>query len=366
MLAECRTTTIWCFRVLCLGCKNMLKDRIAGQNVCNCEIPLSKSIPQEFLVVGKHCIHLGSISWSCKGWWGKQRQHGECFGNDLHLSSSCLSHGSEQKSRWIGALKGDCKGGEAVWGGFSVLWESQPPLVSCPCSRQWLLFGRYEISFKQHVGTEDVFFGMTGKDPSTACCEDIVVSWAWSSDPFFVPFLCPFPSSHLFEGQNVNTKLYCCLWPPVAFSRGSPSICRWHLLLLTWGTCVSPQGPNMLKGICANAYAPYKLKGNKTSSEMKFHLGHSFGEERGWEGVFFSSSCIFYKVCGLAECYNADKPLKLQLSDPASSLYNQRPPWFLSSRTGRTAVLSFWQKHCPCNTQKAWGFCWMLNTCQAH
>ncbi|NXS16790.1 PIHD3 protein, partial [Mystacornis crossleyi] len=33
----------------------------------------------------------------------------------------------------------------------------------------------YEIFFKQYVGTEDVFFGMTGKDPSTACCEDIVI-----------------------------------------------------------------------------------------------------------------------------------------------------------------------------------------------
>ncbi|NWT61832.1 PIHD3 protein, partial [Erythrocercus mccallii] len=33
----------------------------------------------------------------------------------------------------------------------------------------------YEISYRQHVGTEDVFFGMTGKDPSTACCEDIVI-----------------------------------------------------------------------------------------------------------------------------------------------------------------------------------------------
>ncbi|XP_051644088.1 dynein axonemal assembly factor 6 isoform X1 [Manacus candei] len=33
----------------------------------------------------------------------------------------------------------------------------------------------YEILFKQSVGTEDVFFGMTGKDPSTACCEDIVI-----------------------------------------------------------------------------------------------------------------------------------------------------------------------------------------------
>ncbi|NXC34083.1 PIHD3 protein, partial [Xiphorhynchus elegans] len=33
----------------------------------------------------------------------------------------------------------------------------------------------YEILFKQCVGTEDVFFGMSGKDPSTACCEDIVI-----------------------------------------------------------------------------------------------------------------------------------------------------------------------------------------------
>ncbi|XP_054025412.1 dynein axonemal assembly factor 6 [Dryobates pubescens] len=33
----------------------------------------------------------------------------------------------------------------------------------------------YEILFKQSVGTEDVFFGMSRKDPSTACCEDIVV-----------------------------------------------------------------------------------------------------------------------------------------------------------------------------------------------
>ncbi|XP_064015696.1 dynein axonemal assembly factor 6 [Pogoniulus pusillus] len=33
----------------------------------------------------------------------------------------------------------------------------------------------YEILFKQCVGTEDVFFGMSRKDPSTACCEDIVV-----------------------------------------------------------------------------------------------------------------------------------------------------------------------------------------------
>ncbi|XP_014810477.1 PREDICTED: protein PIH1D3 isoform X2 [Calidris pugnax] len=33
----------------------------------------------------------------------------------------------------------------------------------------------YQILFKQCVGTEDVFFGMSRKDPSTACCEDMVI-----------------------------------------------------------------------------------------------------------------------------------------------------------------------------------------------
>uniref|UniRef100_A0A8B9NN80 PIH1 domain containing 3 n=1 Tax=Accipiter nisus TaxID=211598 RepID=A0A8B9NN80_9AVES len=33
----------------------------------------------------------------------------------------------------------------------------------------------YQILFKQCVGTEDVFFGMSRKDPSTACCEDVVI-----------------------------------------------------------------------------------------------------------------------------------------------------------------------------------------------
>ncbi|XP_067833674.1 protein PIH1D3 isoform X2 [Heptranchias perlo] len=32
----------------------------------------------------------------------------------------------------------------------------------------------YEIMFKQRVGTEDVFLGMSRKDGSTACCEDMV------------------------------------------------------------------------------------------------------------------------------------------------------------------------------------------------
>ncbi|XP_072361057.1 dynein axonemal assembly factor 6 [Scyliorhinus torazame] len=33
----------------------------------------------------------------------------------------------------------------------------------------------YEILFKQRVGTEDVFLGMSRKDGSTACCEDMVI-----------------------------------------------------------------------------------------------------------------------------------------------------------------------------------------------
>ncbi|XP_053130186.1 dynein axonemal assembly factor 6 isoform X2 [Hemicordylus capensis] len=32
----------------------------------------------------------------------------------------------------------------------------------------------YEILFKQHVGAEDIFLGMSRKDPSTACCEDML------------------------------------------------------------------------------------------------------------------------------------------------------------------------------------------------
>ncbi|XP_063793058.1 dynein axonemal assembly factor 6 [Pseudophryne corroboree] len=33
----------------------------------------------------------------------------------------------------------------------------------------------YEILFKQQVGSEDIFLGMSRKDPSTACCEYMVV-----------------------------------------------------------------------------------------------------------------------------------------------------------------------------------------------
>ncbi|XP_078494861.1 dynein axonemal assembly factor 6 [Ciona intestinalis] len=34
---------------------------------------------------------------------------------------------------------------------------------------------KYEISYKQKVTSEDMFLGMSGKNPSTACCEDMIV-----------------------------------------------------------------------------------------------------------------------------------------------------------------------------------------------
>ena len=34
---------------------------------------------------------------------------------------------------------------------------------------------RYDISYKQKVTSEDMFLGMSGKNPSTACCEDMIV-----------------------------------------------------------------------------------------------------------------------------------------------------------------------------------------------
>ncbi|KAG9478071.1 hypothetical protein GDO78_013199 [Eleutherodactylus coqui] len=33
----------------------------------------------------------------------------------------------------------------------------------------------YEMFFKQRVGSEDLFLGMSRKDPSTACCEELAV-----------------------------------------------------------------------------------------------------------------------------------------------------------------------------------------------
>ncbi|XP_067904117.1 protein PIH1D3 [Heterodontus francisci] len=45
---------------------------------------------------------------------------------------------------------------------FEDIWDPRPQ-------------PEYEILFKQQVGTEDVFLGMSRKDGSTACCEDMVI-----------------------------------------------------------------------------------------------------------------------------------------------------------------------------------------------
>ncbi len=33
----------------------------------------------------------------------------------------------------------------------------------------------HEFLYKQAVGTSDAFLGLSGKDPSSACCEELVV-----------------------------------------------------------------------------------------------------------------------------------------------------------------------------------------------
>ena len=38
------------------------------------------------------------------------------------------------------------------------------------------LICRYDVMFKQKVTSNDIFLGMSGKNPSTACCEDLLVS----------------------------------------------------------------------------------------------------------------------------------------------------------------------------------------------
>ncbi|KAG7272196.1 hypothetical protein CRUP_036684 [Coryphaenoides rupestris] len=34
---------------------------------------------------------------------------------------------------------------------------------------------KYEVILKQSVGTEDLFLGLSGKDPSSMCCEAILI-----------------------------------------------------------------------------------------------------------------------------------------------------------------------------------------------
>ncbi len=47
----------------------------------------------------------------------------------------------------------------------------------CACISVCITFVlRYEMLLKQSVGTEDLFLGLNGKDPSSMCCEAMLVT----------------------------------------------------------------------------------------------------------------------------------------------------------------------------------------------
>ncbi|XP_063169810.1 dynein axonemal assembly factor 6 [Candoia aspera] len=60
--------------------------------------------------------------------------------------------------------------GKAIWTA-----EEVPEGSECDDSRDPREQPEYEILFKQQVGAEDLFLGMSRKDPSTACCEDMLI-----------------------------------------------------------------------------------------------------------------------------------------------------------------------------------------------
>jgi hypothetical protein len=47
-------------------------------------------------------------------------------------------------------------------------------LHACPYGCR-VLCSRYTFLYKQAVGTQDTYLGMSHKDPSTTCCEQLVV-----------------------------------------------------------------------------------------------------------------------------------------------------------------------------------------------
>lgn len=53
-----------------------------------------------------------------------------------------------------------------------VLISAYPSINAC-----LILVVRYDIILKQSVGTEDIFIGLSGKDPSSMCCEAMLVTF---------------------------------------------------------------------------------------------------------------------------------------------------------------------------------------------
>lgn len=54
----------------------------------------------------------------------------------------------------------------------TVLISAHPSISAC-----LILVVRYDIILKQSVGTEDIFIGLSGKDPSSMCCEAMLVTF---------------------------------------------------------------------------------------------------------------------------------------------------------------------------------------------
>lgn len=54
----------------------------------------------------------------------------------------------------------------------TVLISAYPSMSAC-----LILVVRYDIILKQSVGTEDIFIGLSGKDPSSMCCEAMLVTF---------------------------------------------------------------------------------------------------------------------------------------------------------------------------------------------
>ncbi|XP_030065568.1 dynein axonemal assembly factor 6 isoform X2 [Microcaecilia unicolor] len=59
----------------------------------------------------------------------------------------------------------------------SDIWSVEEVPEGSECDDTWdpREQPEYEIVFKQRVGTEDMFLGMSRKDASTACCEDMLI-----------------------------------------------------------------------------------------------------------------------------------------------------------------------------------------------
>lgn len=54
----------------------------------------------------------------------------------------------------------------------TVLISAYPSISAC-----LIPVVRYDIILKQSVGTEDIFIGLSGKDPSSMCCEAMLVTF---------------------------------------------------------------------------------------------------------------------------------------------------------------------------------------------